>query len=201
MRTQFAHQYMMLVKTVVRPSIIEGLGLFADQDIPQGTPVWQFTPGFDLLVDPRKLTDLSPAARDQFLKYAYVSKKSGKYVLCFDDARFFNHDANPNVSCTYSAHAVGEEDICLACRQIPKDEEMTCDYREFDSALPKDSFQTDSTRHNLWDMVQVVAPAASARTPVLTEFIESTARCPAAFETTRISGKFRIMGGYPWFTE
>jgi uncharacterized protein len=130
---------MMLVKTVVKPSKIQGLGLFADQHIPQGTPIWQFTRGFDLLVDPKDLKELSQVAHDQFLKYAYQSKKSGKYVLCFDDARFFNHDANPNVSCVFAANVVGEEDVCLANRQIARDEELTCDYREFDAG-PAESF-------------------------------------------------------------
>jgi SET domain-containing protein len=128
---------MMLVKTIVKPSTIEGLGLFADQDIPQGTPVWQFTPGFDALIEPQSLAQLPQIARDQFMKYAYLSKKSGKHVLCFDDARFFNHDANPNISCAHSAYAVAEEDICLANRKITRGQELTCNYREFDAGPPE----------------------------------------------------------------
>jgi hypothetical protein len=101
--------------------------------IPQGTPVWQFTSGFDALVQPLNLARLSQIARDQFLKYAYLSKKSAMYVLCFDDARFFNHDANPNASCAHSVSTVDDEDICLANRTIERGQELTCDYREFDA--------------------------------------------------------------------
>ena len=129
----------MLVKTTVKPSQIEGLGLFADQLIPRGTAVWRFTPGFDLLIDGRQLASLSPAARSQFRKYSYVSKKTHQYVLCFDDARFFNHDANPNVTCTYSPTADGEEDICYANCDIQNGQELTCDYSEFDAG-PREGF-------------------------------------------------------------
>ena len=39
---------MLLVKTKIGPSKIAGIGLFADEFIAKGTPVWKFEPGFDL---------------------------------------------------------------------------------------------------------------------------------------------------------
>jgi hypothetical protein len=36
-------EYMLLVKTTIAPSPIHGIGLFADQFIPQGTRIWEFT--------------------------------------------------------------------------------------------------------------------------------------------------------------
>ena len=38
---------MMLIRTVVRPSSIHGMGLFALERIPKGTEIWRFEPGFD----------------------------------------------------------------------------------------------------------------------------------------------------------
>lgn len=38
---------MMLVKTEVRPSKIQGLGLFALEPISCGTEVWKYVEGFD----------------------------------------------------------------------------------------------------------------------------------------------------------
>jgi hypothetical protein len=45
----------LLVKTRIGASPIHGFGLFTDELIPSGTPVWRFTPGFALDLDPRVL--------------------------------------------------------------------------------------------------------------------------------------------------
>jgi len=124
---------MMLVRTRIGMSSIEGLGLFANETIPKGTPVWEFTPGFDLEFEPKTLGRLSQASKEQFDKYSYISKTTGRYILCGDDARFFNHSNQPNVSCKYPPHSVGEEGLCVAIQNIAVGEELTCDYREFDA--------------------------------------------------------------------
>lgn len=119
---------MMLVKTIVKESGIEGLGLFADEDIKGGTPVWGFTSGFDQKINPEDLSCLSEPALQDFKKYAYLEK--GKYVLCFDSARFFNHADNSNVVCTSNYG-----DMCIAKKDVKRGEELTCDYREFDDGF------------------------------------------------------------------
>lgn len=90
---------MMLVRAKIGPSSVHGLGLFATQRIPAGTKVWEFTPGFDVVLDEESVSHLSEAAREQFLHYAYLSKESGKWVLCSDDARFINHSEDSNTTC------------------------------------------------------------------------------------------------------
>src|SRR3989344_3711280 len=116
---------MLLVKTKVLPSSIQGLGLFADQDISKDSTMWRFTPPFDLSTTCESVNELPEIARQQFLKYSYVDKKSGNYILSFDDDRFFNHSDNPNV---------GEMNgSVVALRDIRLGEELTCNYFEFDS--------------------------------------------------------------------
>ncbi|MBI2446251.1 MAG: SET domain-containing protein [Parcubacteria group bacterium] len=122
---------MLLVKTKIGPSEIDSVGLFANQFIPKKTPIWKFQPGFDLKVDENKLTNLSEPAREQFLKYAYLNPKINKYVLCFDDARFFNHSDNPN--CIDINSSDDEESIDLAVKDIYEGEELTCNYKKFDA--------------------------------------------------------------------
>lgn len=121
---------MLLVKTKVGSSNIHGLGLFADEFIPEGTKIWEFTAGFDLKVSEEDLKILSEPAREQFLNYCYYSVVDGKYVLCFDDARFFNHSDNPNTTSADSPSH--EEGMDVAARDIQPGEEITCDCREFD---------------------------------------------------------------------
>lgn len=127
----------MLVKTRLGLSAIHGIGLFADQDIPKGTRVWEFTPHFDQEIPQELLAQIPAASREDFLKYSYTSKKNGKYyILCCDDARFFNHSENPNVVSEASGN--GTEDYDVAARDIERGEELTCDYRAFEAAFNPD---------------------------------------------------------------
>lgn len=122
---------MLLVKTRIGPSKIAGIGLFAGQLIPKGRMIWKFQPGFDQEISKRKLVQLSAAAKGQFLNYAYLLPNRDTYILCFDDARFFNHSDNPNV---LDAEVPNEKDwVVIAAKNIAKGDELTCDYRVFDA--------------------------------------------------------------------
>ncbi|MBI5266465.1 MAG: SET domain-containing protein-lysine N-methyltransferase, partial [candidate division Zixibacteria bacterium] len=70
-------------------------------------------------------------SREIFLKYSYLSRKGPYYVLCFDDARFFNHSFNPNVA--EKANSNGEESLDVAARDIHPGEELTCNYDLFEA--------------------------------------------------------------------
>ncbi len=123
---------MLLVKTKIGQSAIHGIGLFADQFIPEGTPIWKFQLGFDLKVDTDELSRLSEPAREQFLKYAYLNPQTNTYVLCFDDARYFNHSDDPNCADVESPDGE-EEGITVAIKDVPAGEELTWNYRESDA--------------------------------------------------------------------
>jgi SET domain-containing protein len=122
---------MLLVKTRIGPSDIHGIGLFADEFISKGTVVWNFKSGFDLEMNKEEVDMLSPAAREQTLKYAYLSKTKGTYILCSDDARFFNHSDDPNTTSIDSPDGSDNRDI--ANRDIQKGDEITADYAAFDA--------------------------------------------------------------------
>lgn len=87
---------MLLVKTKIGPSEIEGIGLFADEQIKAGTKVWIFEPKLDLVLSKEEITELSFPVQESFYRYAYLDKVRKKYLLCGDDARFFNHSDIPN---------------------------------------------------------------------------------------------------------
>lgn len=124
---------MILVKSRLDKSNIHGIGIFAKEFIAKGTIVWEFNEKFDLVLSKKEVDQLSPAAKEQFLNYAYVSKKTGKYILCSDDSRFFNHSLNANTKCEVPESPDSNEAlVCLATRDIQAGEELTNDYREFD---------------------------------------------------------------------
>jgi SET domain-containing protein len=122
---------MLLIKTKIGPSKINGIGLFANQFIPKGTIIWKFHSGFDIKIDKNELAKLPEITKECFLKYAYLNPDTNKYILCLDDARFFNHSDNPN--CIDESPEEENEGITFAARGIQQGEELTSDYRKYDA--------------------------------------------------------------------
>jgi len=119
---------MLLVKTRIARSAIHGIGIFADEFIPKGTVIWEFTRGFDVYVSAEEIQTLPAPAQAQMLKYCHREVDNGLYVLCADDARFFNHADTPN-----TVDLPGPEGPTIAARDITIGEELTGDYWAFDA--------------------------------------------------------------------
>jgi hypothetical protein len=120
---------MLLVKTYLDRSTIHGVGLFAAERIRKGTVLWRLNPLIDVQLTEAQIASLGDAAREQILKYTYRDRVLGTYVLCGDDARFFNHMENPN--CLDVPDEQGGATV--AARDIEAGEELTCDYASFDA--------------------------------------------------------------------
>lgn len=116
---------MILVKTKISQSKINRIGLFADQFVKKGTKVWEFEPLLDLLLSKEEISKLSLPSQEQFYNYAYLDKVRNKYLLCGDDARFFNHSDNPN--CDEKI----DNNSTFAIKDILPDEELTINYSDF----------------------------------------------------------------------
>ncbi len=124
---------MLYVKTKVLPSPIHGLGLFADQDIPKGTLVWKFTPGFDQRFTREQVEAFPKEVRDFLSFYAWQSKKSGLICNASDNGKYFNHSTGPNVR---SAYVEGEDEVVTrAVKDIRSGEELTDDYSTFEGRV------------------------------------------------------------------
>lgn len=115
---------MLVVKTKIKNSKIHGIGLFADEFIPKGTLIWQLNKKFDLIYNKRQFNSLPNKVKDAIIFYGHFQKEEGGYVLCSDDARFFNHSTNPNCR--------SEIGKTYALKDIKKGEEMTDNYLEWD---------------------------------------------------------------------
>lgn len=104
-----------------------GYGVFATQLIPKGTIIWVLDE-LDQKFEASHVLSLEPLRRKQLLKYCYRDNK-GRYVLCWDIARYMNHSFNPNCISTYY-------EFELAIRDIYPGEELTEDYGYFNLDEP-----------------------------------------------------------------
>jgi len=128
---------MLLVKTRLGISCIDGIGLFADEFISKDTIIWRFHKFIDMRLTDEQIEQLAAPSREQARKYSYREKHSRLYVLCGDDARFLNHSDEPNCFDFYHSE---EQDLTVACRDIHKDEELTCNYALFDLDLAEGKY-------------------------------------------------------------
>ena len=118
---------MLKVATRLGTSSVHGIGLFASQFIPQGTVTWEYDQRLDQVFSLEDLARMSEFSREQVLHYAYADKKTGGYVLCFDDQRFINHSRDPR-----RINITSTPDRDTAARDITIGEELFCDYNRFD---------------------------------------------------------------------
>ena len=134
---------MMLIKTRVGPSDIDGMGLFAVEGVRMGTPIWRFQRGFDHDFSPEQFGALPPLARAHTRWFCFVSRQDGHVILSGDHACFINHSAHPN---TGAPPAATGAITTVALRDIAAGEEITCNYYHYDAdtawklgAVPRDA--------------------------------------------------------------
>lgn len=66
---------MLRVSTIVRPSDLHGLGLFADQDITNGIVIWEPDIGIDIAISQDLYETLSEVAKAFIDHYGYWSEE------------------------------------------------------------------------------------------------------------------------------
>jgi SET domain-containing protein len=116
---------LLLVKTYIAASDIEGVGVFAGEPIATGAVIWRTDPTFDMLIAIAAYRSAPPHLRQLLERYAYPSAdRPGFLVYEIDNGRFMNHAATPNTD--FSGFGFG-----TASTDIAADEELTCDYRQF----------------------------------------------------------------------
>lgn len=125
---------MNLIKTYIKTSEIEGIGLFAAEFIPQGKKMWEIS-GFDILVDDEGFKQL-PLTEEQ-LAYVkrYIYFNNGYWIYCGDDAKFTNHSNDPNTTITF--------DEQFASKDIYPGDEITCNYHELDNDFTEEEFNQE----------------------------------------------------------
>ena len=124
---------MLLVPTVIRPSPIAGVGLFATMRIPAGERIWAFDPAVDWRLSGDDLAAFPEPWLSLLRQWCY-EETDGVYVLCGDNAKFMNHSFEPN--------CLDEPpEATITLRDIQPGEELTCDYRVVDRQSARDGLE------------------------------------------------------------
>lgn len=121
---------MMLVRTYVAASPIEGLGVYADEFIPAGKLLWQLHPKFSVTFSLADIDAMPAHTREYVQRYAFphLTMGDGYMVLELDNGRYMNHCAEPNTD--FTAFERG-----FSIRDINPGDEITCNYYEFDPSF------------------------------------------------------------------
>ena len=115
---------MMMVETELRPSPIQGIGIFLVEDVAEGQLIWRYDSRVDRVYSEAELDSL-PAGMGAFLRrYSTWHEPTGLWVLCGDNGRHFNHSDAPN---TISRGIAFGDDV--AARDLAAGTELTSDYR------------------------------------------------------------------------
>jgi len=104
-----------------------GYGVFATRFIPKGTITW-ILDELDRKFDETYILSLDQIRQDSLFKYSFRDRH-GKYILCWDLARYVNHSFHAN--CLPTAY-----DFEIAVRDIYPGEELTDDYACFNLDEP-----------------------------------------------------------------
>ena len=133
-KTNIINQLTELIE--VRPSPIEGLGLFAKKFISKGTIWWTATPCDVLLINRDQYLTLknsiesssSQNFEQSILVYSYYVLRYDALVFCLDNSRYVNHSYKPNSGNTPDFHPFSS----IALRDIFPGEEILEDYSTYD---------------------------------------------------------------------
>lgn len=127
---------MLLIKAFLSKSKINGIGLFAGENIKAGTIVYKTNPGLDLELTVEQFKQIDEPSKKLIQHYGYQDKETTKWHLAFDNIRFLNHSENGNLT----KSQVYGPNCLIAKTNIKKGEELLQDYHEFENLRPEISF-------------------------------------------------------------
>ena len=118
---------MFLIDTYLDKSKIEGIGVFAKENVKKGEKIKEVRPEFEIEFDKENLPRMPLALARMVDNYAYEREKGSKIVvLGIDNEKYLNHSDDPSVN-----------DDGIALKDINIGDEITIDYRDFDDSIDK----------------------------------------------------------------
>ena len=118
---------MLLIDTYLDKSKINGVGVFAKENVKKGEKIKEVRPEFEIEFDKENLPRMPLALARMVDNYAYEREKGSKIVvLGIDNEKYLNHSDDPSV-----------DDDGIALKDINIGDEITINYRDFDDSIDK----------------------------------------------------------------
>ena len=118
---------MFLIDTYLDKSKIEGVGVFAKENIKKGQLIKEVRPDFEIEFNKDNLPKMPLALAKLIDTHAYERELGSKIlVMGIDNEKYLNHSNNPNVN-----------DNGIALKDIKIGDEITVDYKDFDVNINK----------------------------------------------------------------
>jgi len=113
---------MFLIDTYLDKSKIQGVGVFAKENIKKGQLIKEVRPDFEIEFNKDNLPKMPLALAKLINTHAYERELGSKIlVMGIDNEKYLNHSNDPNVN-----------DNGIALKDIKVGDEITIDYKDFD---------------------------------------------------------------------
>ena len=118
---------MMLIDTYLDKSKIQGVGVFAKENIKKGERIKEVRPEFEIEFNSDNLPKM-PLALANFINTHSYERELGSKILVMgiDNEKYLNHSDDPNV-----------DDEGYALKDIKIGNEITINYKDFDDSVEK----------------------------------------------------------------
>ncbi|MWD28523.1 SET domain-containing protein-lysine N-methyltransferase [Aquicoccus sp. SCR17] len=134
---------MMMVRSYLGPSDIEGLGVFCHDPIRKGQLVWLYDTRFDVSFFVEDIEHAPAHLREFMERYTYEHPADPeRVVLDCDEGRFMNHSDTPAIDLSDPSRGI-------ATRDIRPGEEITCDYGQF----TRGAIEFQASRHRVGSLL------------------------------------------------
>ena len=118
---------MFLIDTYLDKSKIQGVGVFAKENIKKGQLIKEVRPDFEIEFNKDNLPKMPLALAKLINTHAYERELGSKIlVMGIDNEKYLNHSKNPSVN-----------DNGIALKDIKIGDEITVDYKDFDVNINK----------------------------------------------------------------
>ena len=115
---------MFMIKYLLKPSGINGIGIFANQNVKKNEIVHRGILSDDLILTTAEFHQLTEEQKVTMQHFGYFDRKLKKWRLEAGDIKFCNHSDKPNVTLVNT-------DL-LALRDIPSGDEILHNYEEIE---------------------------------------------------------------------
>lgn len=120
---------MLHITYILKPSLLHGIGVFTEEDIPEDFCIAEASPLLDINITSEQFEELSISEKEEIKHHGHFDKVLDRWHVDFDMTRFANHSDIPNLKQKYNEKGY----YIVALKNIKHGEELTINYSDFEN--------------------------------------------------------------------